>query len=459
MSIKKIKKQKNLPSVEIPSPLPNWLKDCHSPLIIQAKILANQERFKEAVILAKEDFKLNNSVQALDIICDCYVALMNKKGFGGALKKMEELNAPKGLIYLNKSVYSLICMKDKKEFKNLINKAETCLQDLPNECKADLYLFKGVCCSDYTEKISLFEKSLAYKDYISPQLAAVIHYEKSIAYINLGDGENAYKEADFSVNCWPEDWQGYYARALAGCMISNLDRFNEDVETVIKHKDAYEKIKKDVTNLQNALIEKLLHPKNAKVSLDENFYKKLKEIFIKYHGKLAEEFLTVTTFGQAEKILCAERLKFMFRESIRSAAAFGVKHLKPMLTKELSDDLETLENNFQTDKQKDLLVLFETVEELTCRLKNVMTEQIFKNKGQMIIMHSIMGLAIPDSFSSNLPNLRHLEGDTKADEHIQKLRAAIKEVMAKYMQMYQEFIYEFTMTAAKYNADISIPEK
>lgn len=449
-------KKQTLPSVEIPSPVPNWLKGC-SPLLAQAKILSNQWRYKDALLLAGKDFKLNPSPDALDIICDCYIGMENKKGFNSTLNEMEKLKYPKGYIYLNKALSSLIFMKDIKKYNTYLDKAETCLKDLPNSKKADFYLFKHLACNDDKEKLSLLDNALAYQQDIAPQITALIHYYKALSYMYFNDAETAYKEAEISIGYSPEDWEGHYARALAGCTIMNLEHFLEDCELVLKHEHSDEESKQQMNELKNTLIEKLLHPKDAKVTIDGDCLLNMKDKLLTGYRNLTDDFIGVNTFERAREVLCEDRLNLMIEESIESATDYAEECLEPIMTDELTNDLKSLKKDSKILVHKEFLPLFKEVHKLIFSLEDFMTEEVWCKSGQPIVFNSITGLTVPVALSVNLPHLQHLK-DEKADGHIQKIRQAVKKINDKYSGLIHEFIYNFTMTAAKYDADISIPD-
>ena len=449
------KKQTNLPSVQVPSPLPYWLQG-YNPLLVQAKLLNNSGQYGQALTLAKEDFNTAPSAKALDIICDCCVGLKDKKGFKNALDKMAELKAPQGLIYLNNAIYSIYFLNDLKKFEDFLIKTDGHLTDLSEENISSFFILKSFTCKDAKKSLQLLDKALVFETRISPQTVALIHYYKATAYMNTDENDTAYNEACLSVKAAPNEWEGRYARALAGAITKNLDDLVSDCEFVINHKDADEESKRQMAELNNALIEKLLHPKNAKISVNGDCLRALTEHFLKGHTHLSEEFISANTFKQAKEILCESRLQLMIKESIESASAYAKEFLKPIMTGAVENDLDTLQNDIKFRAHKDFTRLFWEVHTLILNLEDFMTEELWYKSGQPVVFHCIMELTIPASFSEGLPNLRHLK-DEKADGHIQKIRWAIKQINCKYSQLMREFIYGFTMTAAKYDADISIP--
>ncbi len=436
----------------------DWLKGC-SPTLAQAKTSNNKGEYFTALLLAREDFKIKPSLTALDIICDSCIGLKYVEGYKETVKQMQELNAPKGILCFKNALYNLYFLNNIKQYNDLLDEAQRHLQDLTDEMKADLFILKSLKTKNEKESIALLDKAFAYKKSISPQKLALIHYYKALAYTYLNKDESAYCQADLSVKAAPEEWQGYYARALSGSIIQNLTHLLNDCDFVLNHKDSDNMAKKQMASLKNIITEKLLHPKNAKLSVNDDVLKDITEKFFQAHSDFAHNFMGVNTFRQAEQVLCSKRLNKLLTDSIKNSLLCAKQYLKPILTEDVKADLQTLKNNMQTLAEKKFSALFKQTQELTCGLKDFMDEALWCAKGQLIIMHSIMQLSVADYLSANMPQLKHLQDDEKADAYIQKLRAAIKQINDMYKEFFKEFLYAFTMLAAKYNADISIQDK
>lgn len=243
-----------LPSVEIPSPLPSWLEG-FSPLMQQAKIFREQNQNEEALILAKEDLKTNNSIETLNFIFNCQFDLGKMKQLGDTLKKMKNAAAKKGLLAFALAKYYY---NTPEQCNKYLAQALRHTDDLSDIQKAELFYFKGCLLRDGEQNaVEPFEQALEYKNTLSPSVLSDICSYNAFVFIQENKYEEAYSASEQAIQAAPEDWKGYCTRAFSGFYSENLEHFEEDSNFVLSSEEADEEYKENILNLQGlALMQK-----------------------------------------------------------------------------------------------------------------------------------------------------------------------------------------------------------
>lgn len=332
----KLNDTSKLPHVTLAQPVPSWLQN-FTPLLQQARWFSNNDQDKEALVLARAEYKRHPSLEALEQIFDSCIALKQFDKAKALFKEMKKLGATDAFLDLQRSLYYLAVGKRTLAWR-CVKQALLHKKQLDKRCRACLYSIQGVLGISLEQPTTRpFAQALRYDYLLMPSELAVCYLMRGRICLDQEAYETAYQDAQSCLRVCSDD-MAYYLRAMAGYGTGHLTHVKQDIEFVLQSRD--EQVGQDMKAALQELQKSL--PKEP-VVIDKDFMDNLRRQF----------------FGEVDDIIdaaddlenCAVWTGAFFKEKmdggIQKSIAYLRESLAPLNKPDLAEKLKEIQGHLQ----------------------------------------------------------------------------------------------------------------